>query len=357
MNYFEKRLSELSLSRDLLKKNLQNTWNSSDEYLINYSHDKIQDNSKVLILNDDSTVLSRCVAHASKTVVTDFVDSHTVLNEMHETVLTPIEWFNTQESFDVVLIKIPKSLELFQAQLTKLKECVHPKTVILSSGMIKHISNNTADILNDLMGKSVVNKVLKKAILFSSSAENLSESKSTSDSYILKTKEGIETFPGVFSAGSIDVGTKLLIDAIPRKIAGSVLDLGCGYGVVCQEILKINNECTVEGMDISFSALESTKRNNPTVEVFSASSIPKDKSESYDYVLSNPPFHVGNALDVPLALSLFKGVKRALKPGGVFIFVANNGLNYEPFIKKLFKSIRTIGQSKKYDVFMCTKKE
>ncbi len=357
MNYFEKRLSDLSLSRDLLKKNLQNTWNSSDEYLINSSQEKIQDNSKILILNDDSTVLSRCINNASITVVTDFVDSHTALSEMKDSVLTPIEWYNAKGCFDIVLIKIPKSLELFQAQLNKLKECVHSETVILSSGMIKHISNNTSDILNDLIGKSVVNKVLKKAILFSSTLDNVCETESTSENYILKTKEGIETFPGVFSTGSIDNGTNLLIESIPKKIQGSVLDLGCGYGVICQEILKINNECIIEGMDISFSALESTKRNNPTAEVFSASNIPKDKSEAYDYVLSNPPFHVGNALDVPLALSLFKGVKRALKPGGVFIFVANNGLNYEPFIKKLFKSIRTIGQSKKYDVFMCTKRE
>ncbi len=37
-----------------------------------------------------------------------------------------------------------------------------------------------------------------------------------------------ETDAGVFSRGELDHGTRVLMDALPEKLSGDVLDLGCG---------------------------------------------------------------------------------------------------------------------------------
>ena len=41
-----------------------------------------------------------------------------------------------------------------------------------------------------------------------------------------------ETDSGVFSRTEIDKGTEILLNALPEELTGSLLDLGCGYGVI-----------------------------------------------------------------------------------------------------------------------------
>jgi 16S rRNA G1207 methylase RsmC len=42
----------------------------------------------------------------------------------------------------------------------------------------------------------------------------------------------LETAPGVFSPGHIDLGTTVLVDTVGAPPAGDVLDLGCGSGPI-----------------------------------------------------------------------------------------------------------------------------
>lgn len=40
------------------------------------------------------------------------------------------------------------------------------------------------------------------------------------------------TDAGVFSKGEVDDGTDLLLKSLPEEMAGDILDLGCGWGVI-----------------------------------------------------------------------------------------------------------------------------
>ena len=49
------------------------------------------------------------------------------------------------------------------------------------------------------------------------------------------------TDAGVFSKGELDVGSRLLLDALP-ELSGDVLDLGCGWGAIGVAIAKANKD-------------------------------------------------------------------------------------------------------------------
>src|SRR5581483_534782 len=68
----------------------------------------------------------------------------------------------------------------------------------------------------------------------------------------------VAKLPGVFSAGELDEGTKLLLDNIPYNKT-SVLDVGCGAGVVGAIYKKKNPSAGIVMSDMSLLAVRATE--------------------------------------------------------------------------------------------------
>jgi 16S rRNA G1207 methylase RsmC len=103
---------------------------------------------------------------------------------------------------------------------------------------------------------------------------------------------------GVFSQGRLDVGTGVLLreQAAPEG-AGSVLDLGCGYGVIGLAIAVAVPTCTVTAIDVNERAVLLANENAAALGVadrFTAS-LPEevDPAATYDEIWSNPPIRIG----------------------------------------------------------------
>ena len=64
-----------------------------------------------------------------------------------------------------------------------------------------------------------------------------------------------ETDSGVFSRLALDRGTAILLDALPEKLAGAALDMGCGYGALGVSLAKANPDCTLTMADINERAV------------------------------------------------------------------------------------------------------
>ena len=105
---------------------------------------------------------------------------------------------------------------------------------------------------------------------------------------------------GVFSAGGVDAGTKvLLLEAPEPPPAGDLLDLGCGYGPIAVTLATRSPGATVWAVDVNERALDLTRANAAAagldnVRVATPDAVPRDVR--FSAIWSNPPVRVGKAV-------------------------------------------------------------
>ncbi len=104
---------------------------------------------------------------------------------------------------------------------------------------------------------------------------------------------------GVFSRGSLDAGTRLLLsEQLPLPEFGNLLDLGCGSGAIAVTMAMHSPRATVWGVDVNERALALTAANAAragatNVRACTPASVPTDIR--FDTIWSNPPIRVGKA--------------------------------------------------------------
>lgn len=104
---------------------------------------------------------------------------------------------------------------------------------------------------------------------------------------------------GVFSAGHLDAGTKLLLLTMPDIESGdkTVLDLGCGWGAIACVAARRAPHADVWAVDVNRRALDLTAANagalGVDVTVAAPTDVPADLE--FDRILSNPPIRIGKA--------------------------------------------------------------
>ena len=104
------------------------------------------------------------------------------------------------------------------------------------------------------------------------------------------------TDAGVFSKGELDNGTRILLKAMPEKMQGCVLDLGCGWGPVGVSLGKTFENVSIVMSDVNERALELAKsnasRNGVKAEAILSDGL--DQVEGvFDYIITNPPIRAG----------------------------------------------------------------
>jgi len=112
----------------------------------------------------------------------------------------------------------------------------------------------------------------------------------------------VETAPGVFSPGHIDLGTSVLLRHVPPPPAGDILDLGCGWGPLALTAALLEPGARVTAVDVNERALDLLRRNVERVrsraalapiEAVTPGQVPADAT--FDALWSNPPIRVGKA--------------------------------------------------------------
>lgn len=132
---------------------------------------------------------------------------------------------------------------------------------------------------------------------------------------------------GVFAQGRVDVGTSILLrETSPPDGVGTVLDLGCGFGVIGLAIAVHVPDAVVTGVDVNERALLLANENAAALGVgdrFTAL-LPDavDPAASYDEIWSNPPIRIGKEA---LHALLLQWLPR-LAPGGRAVMVVGKHL-------------------------------
>jgi 16S rRNA (guanine1207-N2)-methyltransferase len=106
------------------------------------------------------------------------------------------------------------------------------------------------------------------------------------------------TASSVFSKKRVDIGTRLLIEAMVLPEAGYVLDVGCGYGAIGIAAATFNPRLRVVMTDVNTRAVHLAKHNIEINKVTNAEvrcGYLYDPVEelTFNCVLSNPPVSAG----------------------------------------------------------------
>lgn len=164
---------------------------------------------------------------------------------------------------------------------------------------------------------------------------------------------GFTTRAGVFSADSVDSASKLLIDALPDGIKGSVADLGAGWGYLTAQVLAKNPDITAMHMiEADQTALECAAQNvaDPRAKSHWADATTWTAPAPLNAVIMNPPFHTGRAADPDLGRGFIVTAAKSLSGSGHLWMVANRHLPYEDTLNSCFQSVEEIAGDNRFKI-------
>jgi 16S rRNA (guanine1207-N2)-methyltransferase len=142
--------------------------------------------------------------------------------------------------------------------------------------------------------------------------------------------------PGVFSADHIDPGSALLAQHLPASLRGEVADLGAGWGFLSHAALgKCPNISRINLFEADSRALACARKNVTGPAEFHWQDVTTGLPGKYDHILTNPPFHTGQARDIGLGHAFLTAAAKSLNRGGSLHLVANRQLPYEAHLASL----------------------
>lgn len=159
---------------------------------------------------------------------------------------------------------------------------------------------------------------------------------------------------GMFSKDGLDRGTAVLLEHMQLPEKGSVLDLGCGIGVVGIIVKRTNPKLSVTQSDVTVKARHLTYRNTKSTgtstRVVRGDCYEKVMDETFDVILLNPPRAAGKET----ILKMINEAPARLNAGGSLQIVAltnKGGKSYETMMEAAFGNVEKIGRGGGFSVY------
>jgi 16S rRNA G1207 methylase RsmC len=355
-NSSEIRINRFDLSEDRSLKG----WNAADELLVASVLENERDN--IAIYHDRFGYLTNHLQQLSPfTISTNRSQEKAINKNLERNNLSTIKFCNSLQkmdsAIDLAIIKIPKSLALFELYLWQIHQNSAKDVKVICSFMTKYFSTGMLKIAEKYFEIVSQSRAVKKARLMEMSGKKNTQF----PSLISKIKYNdfqYRQYLGVFSANHIDYATQFFLEHIDLSdMPSTVLDLASGNGVIARELSKQLSEGNIHLMDDSFLAIESGKLNdedeNFTHHYHHEMSIFKDKQ--FDLIVSNPPFHFEYDINVQIPIQLLKSTYSYLKKGGSLQIVSNKHLNYKTHLEPVFKDVSILAENQKFVLYKCVK--
>ncbi|MDO8579688.1 MAG: class I SAM-dependent methyltransferase [bacterium] len=265
-------------------------------------------------------------------------------------------------SIPSAIIFLPKSKELIDMTLALVSK------IVVENGTIVLVGANNAGIGSaNKLYEANIGPVEQKIIgnhsaLYVGKNKRLGAGKKLEDflSYSPLSYGNIQievaNLSGIFSVGELDEGTKILLDHIPYN-KKKILDIGCGSGVIGVIYKKTSPESEITMSDSSKLAVLATKRTlerNKIEAKVIESDVFDDIKDSFDLIVTNPPFHKGIETDYSFVEKFARGAKRHLAKSGEVYVVANSFLPYIEILEKNIGPTDIIIDTKRFRVYKST---
>jgi 23S rRNA (guanine1835-N2)-methyltransferase len=365
------------------KKETLRAWDAADEYVLQYidENELLDEDVSLLIVNDAFGALSVPLSRYAPVVMTDSYlsmqaisenlktndldsDSVTIINSLHapDSVL--------EKDANVVLIKIPKSLAMLEDQLYRIRSAISGSTTIIATGMTKRIHMSTMALFEKIIGPTKTSLAHKKSrLIFSEYDATISATENPyPDAYELGYQlDDVElemiNHAGVYSRDKLDVGARLFLENLPTdERYKTIVDLGCGNGVLGLMAAIKNPSAKIIFTDESYMAVESSIDNfmkifgeTREVEFLQTDCLYGVADNSVSLILCNPPFHQDNAISDDVAWQMFSESKAALEAKGELWVIGNRHLAYHAKLKHLFGDCEVVASNKKFTLLKAIK--
>ncbi|TNE40129.1 MAG: class I SAM-dependent methyltransferase [Alphaproteobacteria bacterium] len=172
---------------------------------------------------------------------------------------------------------------------------------------------------------------------------------------VMETPAGtftLASYPGLFAHGRLDTGTATLLNHLPKTEGPlSVLDYGCGTGIIARAVLAQNPEARLTLFDNDVLALEAAKENVPGATYVLGSELGDLASTQFDLILSNPPFHVGKDQDFSALEDLCLNASKRLTKGGRLRMVVQRTAPVARWLEESFSSAGIVAENKSFRIW------
>lgn len=343
-------------------------FDAADEYLLQQVAERgLDPAARVLVLNDGFGALAASLAGHAR--VTSSGDSHLAAlalaanlarNGLAAEAVTFVPASEaTSGPFDLVLIRVPKTLALLEEQLIRLHGQLAPGARVIAAGMLKHLPRAAGDLLERHIGPVQASLAVKKARLLTAMPEARPAVASPYPSrYRLDAPPlTLVNHANVFCREGLDIGTRAFLPHLPQQLGQArVADLGCGNGVLALACALANPEARFTLVDESYMAVQSARENwtaafgERPVAIRAADGLADQPPQSLDLILCNPPFHQQQVVGDFLAWRMFQQARAALTEQGELWLVGNRHLGYHAKLKRLFRRVEQIAATPKFVV-------
>lgn len=260
----------------------------------------------------------------------------------------------------VVLLQLPRSL----AALTEIAETVaryaDPSVIVYAGGRDKHLTHAFNDVLASCFGRVHATRGRQKSRVLVASGPTAPPEPPTFPRRERLTDVGLDIVAhgAAFAGHTLDIGTRFLLDFLPRTDAGArtAVDLGCGTGILAVALARQYPDLRVIATDQSAAAVASAAATAAANGVGERVTVLRDDAMStladggVDLIVCNPPFHVGAAVHTGAALAMFRAAGRVLRPGGEMWTVYNSHLRYRSALRTAVGDTEQMGRNPKFTV-------
>ena len=345
-------------------------WDAADEYILRHlaSNTRAPMAGRTLVVNDSFGALAVALADSPLTWWNDSflagkaLAQNMAANGRQEAGITVVPADETPSGkFESIIIKIPKSIDLFEDMLLRMRPMLHSGTELIAGGMIKHTPARAYRLLEKIIGPTRTGLGWKKARLAFAEFDQDKDLPPGAEALVYDLPDldlTLTNRPGVFARKGLDPGTRLLLAHLPATDQPlRVADLGCGNGILALAIARQCPEVSILAVDESYLAVASARENiqraglsrrDILFEV--GDGLEETETGSLDLVVCNPPFHQAQAVGDHLAWRMFEQAKRALKPGGELRMVGNRHLGYHVKLKRMFGNCGVLASDRKFVV-------
>ena len=335
---------------------------------------------KVLILNDAFGALSCAISSATPGSTRQHLVQDSVLSQLacrhnraqnnlpdNEIIeLNSLE--PLPENPQLVLFKLPANHSYLAFQLAALSKVLTPQSTLLVAAKAKDINRNVLALFTQFIGPTQASLTIKKCRYIETTFQatlarpelNFPLRWPLDDSHFTLVNHA-----NVFAREKLDIGARFFLQHLPSVAAGStVIDLGCGNGVLSLQLLQQQPDCHLVLCDESYMAVASAQASiaeNLPLQLAQCQFVADDcltqqANNSADWVICNPPFHQQAAVTTHIATQMFKDAKRVLKTGGRLRIVANRHLPYRLQLEKLFGHCQQLAANPKFVILESIKR-
>ena len=267
----------------------------------------------------------------------------------------------------VVLLQLPRSLAALEEIAALIARYADPEVVVFAGGRVKHMTTAMSDVLRSHFGRVSASLARQKSRVLRAEAPIPDEA--STDAWPRREFHAdlglwVCAHGAAFAGTSVDIGTRFLLEFLPRMKAdaASAIDLGCGTGLLAAALAVSRPSLAVLATDQSAAAVASARAtmaaNGITgrVEVVRDDALGSRPDSSAGLIVLNPPFHIGASVHAGIALKLFEDVARVLEPGGELWAVWNSHLGYRPALSRLVGPTEQVGRNAKFTVTVSTRR-